>query len=287
GAGVGAALRQRRGPASRHREPPAPGPGAVSGRGTDRPRHRVPHRRDDPREAHLGAEPGSAVRHRGGGRASHARRRAAHGGCGHLGGPRGSEADCHRCQGCAAEGRRHRRATHAERDAPGAPAPEPVGQSARELGRQRPCIEGTGTRMTRSPRRTELTLGYVLHHRPWRDTRRILEVLTREHGRLTLFARGVRGPRAKLAPVLQPFQPLLLSWSGRGEAPQLPAAGGAGGGGALAAAVALAAFYRNELVMKLTTRHDPLPALFDHYHATLGALRGGAALEPILRIFEK
>ena len=41
---------------------------------------------------------------------------------------------------------------------------------------------------------------------------------TREHGRLTLFARGVRGPNAKLAAVLQPFQPLLLSWSGRGEA---------------------------------------------------------------------
>jgi DNA repair protein RecO (recombination protein O) len=141
--------------------------------------------------------------------------------------------------------------------------------------------------MTRSPRRTELTLGYVLHHRPWRDTSRILEVLTREHGRLTLFARGVRGPRAKLAPVLQPFQPLLLSWSGRGEAPQLTAAERAEGGAPLPPAVLLAAFYLNELVMKLTTRHDPLPALFDHYHATLGALRGGAALEPRLRIFEK
>ena len=78
--------------------------------------------------------------------------------------------------------------------------------------------------MTRSLRRIELTPGYVLHHRPWRDTSRILEVLTREHGRLTLFARGVRGPTAKLAPVLQPFQPLLLSWSGRGEAPALTSA---------------------------------------------------------------
>ena len=69
--------------------------------------------------------------------------------------------------------------------------------------------------MTRSTRRVALTPGYLLHHRPWRDTSRILEVLTREHGRLTLFARGVRGPTAKLAPVLQPFQPLLLSGRGR------------------------------------------------------------------------
>ncbi len=141
--------------------------------------------------------------------------------------------------------------------------------------------------MTRSLRRTELTLGYVLHHRPWRDTSRILEVLAREHGRLTLFARGVRGPRAKLAPVLQPFQPLLLSWSGRGEAPQLTAAERAQACAPLPPAVLLAAFYLNELLMKLTTRHDPLPELFDHYHVTLGALRGGAALEPRLRIFEK
>ena len=78
--------------------------------------------------------------------------------------------------------------------------------------------------MSASARRIELTLGYLLHHRPWRDTSRILEVFTREHGRLTLFARGVRGPAAKLAPVLQPFQPLLFSWTGRGEAPALTGA---------------------------------------------------------------
>ena len=82
--------------------------------------------------------------------------------------------------------------------------------------------------MSRSLRRIELTPGYVLHHRPWRDTSRILEVLTREHGRLTLFARGVRGPAAKLSAVLQPFQPLLLSWSGRGEAASLTGAERAG-----------------------------------------------------------
>ena len=141
--------------------------------------------------------------------------------------------------------------------------------------------------MTRSTRRIDLTPGYVLHHRPWRDTSRILEVLTREHGRLTLFARGVRGPHAKLAAVLQPFQPLLLSFSGRGEAAQLTGAERAEHCAALPADCLLAAFYLNELLLKLTTRHDPLPALYDHYHTTLAALRAGAALEPALRLFEK
>lgn len=140
--------------------------------------------------------------------------------------------------------------------------------------------------MSRSTRRVDLTPGYVLHHRPWRDTSRILEVFTREHGRLTLFARGVRGPAARLSAVLQPFQRLLLSWSGRGEAPQLTGAEAAQDS-PLPPGSVLAAFYLNELLLRLTTRHDVLPELFDHYHGTLERLRRGAALEPCLRIFEK
>lgn len=141
--------------------------------------------------------------------------------------------------------------------------------------------------MTRSPHRVQLTAGYLLHHHPWRDSSRILEVFTREHGRLTLFARGVRGPTARLAPVLQPFQLLLLSWSGRGEAPQLTGAERALHTAALPRECLLASFYLNELLMRLTTRHDPLPQLFDNYQATLDALRSGAPLKPALRVFEK
>ena len=136
-------------------------------------------------------------------------------------------------------------------------------------------------------RRIQLTPGYILHHRPYRDTSRILEVVTRDHGRLTLFARGVRGPKAKLASLLQPFQTLLLSWTGRGEAAQLTGAESAQAAPPLPPSCLMAAFYLNELLLKLTTRHDPLPALFDAYHETLASLRQGAALEPQLRVFEK
>ena len=141
--------------------------------------------------------------------------------------------------------------------------------------------------MTRNVRRIQLTPAYILHHRPYRDTSRILEVIAREHGRLSLFARGVRGPKAKLASALQPFQLLLLSWSGRGEAAQLTGAESADQGSPLPAESLMAAFYLNELLMKLTTRHDPLPVVFDHYHATVESLRRGLPLEPALRVFEK
>jgi DNA repair protein RecO (recombination protein O) len=141
--------------------------------------------------------------------------------------------------------------------------------------------------MTRTVRRITLAPAYILHHRPYRDTSRILEVIARDHGRLSLFARGVRGPKAKLASILQPFQLLLLSWSGRGEAAQLTGAESTDHDPPLPASCLMASFYLNELLMKLTTRHDPHPALFDDYRATVEGLRKGTKLEPALRVFEK
>ena len=140
--------------------------------------------------------------------------------------------------------------------------------------------------MSRSARRVLLASAYVLHQRPYRDTSRIVEIFSREHGRLTTFARGARGPKPRF-PGLQPFQPLLLSFSGRGEAAQLTAAEPDGVPPPLPPAALLGAFYLNELLVRLTERHDPHPELFDAYAATLAALRAGRPLEPLLRRFEK
>ena len=141
--------------------------------------------------------------------------------------------------------------------------------------------------MSAQARRAQLAPGYILHHHPYRDTSRILEVLTRDAGRISIFARGVRGPKAKLASELQPFRLLLLSWSGKGEAPMLVGAEGAPDQGTMPPACLMSGFYLNELLLKLTHRHDPVTGVFDTYHATLEALKHGAPLEPSLRIFEK
>jgi DNA repair protein RecO (recombination protein O) len=141
--------------------------------------------------------------------------------------------------------------------------------------------------MTAHPRRVQLAPGYILHHHPYRDTSRILEVLTRDAGRMSIFARGVRGPKAKLASELQPFRLLLLSWSGKGEAPMLAGAESAPEQLPLPPACLMSGFYLNELLLKLTHRHDPVPGVFDNYHAALEALKQGALLEATLRIFEK
>lgn len=135
--------------------------------------------------------------------------------------------------------------------------------------------------------RVSLEPAYVLHHREYRDTSRILDVFTRCHGRLTLFARGARGPKSKLAPLLMPFRPLLLSWTGRGDAAQLTVAEADGEALPLAPRHVMAAFYLNELVISLMTRHDPQAQLFDDYARALRRLCVEAQPEAALRVFEK
>ena len=141
--------------------------------------------------------------------------------------------------------------------------------------------------MTANPRRVLLAPGYILHHRPYRDTSRILEVLVSDHGRLTLFARGVRGPKPRFGGVLQPFDLLLLSFQVGREAGQLTAAESAESAPPLPAGSLMAGFYVNELLLKLTTRHDPVPQIFADYRRALNGLRAGGSVEAVLRVFEK
>lgn len=131
---------------------------------------------------------------------------------------------------------------------------------------------------------------FLLHQHPWGDRGRIFELFTPENGRLSVFAQGVRGPQSKLAGVLQPFVPLLVSWAGRGESPRLTGAEADLAGEPLKPlppARLMSAYYLSELVLALTLRHDPQPQLYVHYAEALAALREGAAEQCALRSFEK
>ncbi|HXW10320.1 MAG TPA: DNA repair protein RecO C-terminal domain-containing protein [Steroidobacteraceae bacterium] len=175
-----------------------------------------------------------------------------------------------------------------------------------------------------SARRVSLEPAFLLHHYPWRDTSRILELLTRTHGRVSVVARGSRQSAATTGGSLQSFTACLVSWSGRGEmgyltgverllrssptsAGEVARSAGEGSGSpepspdlrstspgvpgevkSLAGDRLMSGFYANELLLRLLQRHDPHPALFDAYATLLERLR--AADEDAaraLRIFEK
>jgi len=139
----------------------------------------------------------------------------------------------------------------------------------------------------RGSRQVLLASAYVLHQYAYRDTSRIVEVFTADHGRLTLFARGAAGPKSGLRGVLRPFQRLLLSWSGRSEACQLVTAEIDGMATYLPPERLMSGFYLNELLLKLTVRCDAHRGLFDAYATAVQALGSGDSEEYHLRRFEK
>lgn len=134
-------------------------------------------------------------------------------------------------------------------------------------------------------RRITLEPAWVLHARPWRDTSLLLEVFTRDHGRVGMVARGVRGPRGRYRGLLQPLQPLLLSWSGRGELKTLAGCEAAAPVVMLRDEAMLSTWYLNELLLRFLQRDDSHPALFAAYGEAVHGLAGGAPAA--LRLFEK
>lgn len=134
--------------------------------------------------------------------------------------------------------------------------------------------------------RVDLEAAYVLHSRPWRETSLIVDVLSRRHGRLGLVARGARRQSSALKARLIPFQPLTLSWFGKGALRTLHATEWQGGGLLLRGHALICGFYLNELLLRLLPEGDAQETLFDRYTRALYALDGARDVEPVLRRFE-
>lgn len=128
--------------------------------------------------------------------------------------------------------------------------------------------------------------GFVLHSIPYRETSLIVEVFSRDHGRVGLVARGARRPRAALRGALMAFQPLELGWFGDGELRTLAKAEWLGGVPLLSGQSLMVGYYLNELLMKLLPRDDAHPKLFAAYQQTLIHLAHGESDATLLRRFE-
>ncbi|AXK39918.1 DNA repair protein RecO [Crenobacter cavernae] len=127
---------------------------------------------------------------------------------------------------------------------------------------------------------------YVLHSQPWRETSLLIDVLTRDWGRLTLVARSARRPQSTLRGLLLPFAPLTLAWFGKGEVRTLHAADWQGGVPQLSGLALICGFYLNELTMRLSARDDPNPAVFAAYDRAVRALATEPVYAAVLRRYE-
>ena len=132
-----------------------------------------------------------------------------------------------------------------------------------------------------------LAPAFVLHQRSYRETSLLLDIFSQQYGRASLIAKGVRSKKGNKAGLLQAYQPLLLSWVGRGELHTLTAAETAAPRYNLPAESALCGLYINELMVKLLPLNAAEPELFTAYQQALFGLQQADNNEIVLRLFEK
>lgn len=140
--------------------------------------------------------------------------------------------------------------------------------------------------MSQQSHRVSLQPAFILHGRDFRDSSRLLDIFTLDYGRVTLVAKGARSARSKLQGVLEPFTPLIISWSGKGDVQTLTGAESVKNSINLLGKQVMSAYYINELLQRLMTVHDPHPELFEIYKATLEKFSTEDD-ELVLRGFEK
>jgi DNA repair protein RecO (recombination protein O) len=135
--------------------------------------------------------------------------------------------------------------------------------------------------------RVEQQPAFVLHGYPWRETSLIVELLTRDAGRIAVVARGAKRATSQFRGLLAPFCPLSVSWSGRGDIRTLTRVEWGGALLPLRGEGLLAAFYLNELLVRLLARADPHENLYRCYAQALhGMAAGQQPHDAVLRQFE-
>lgn len=127
---------------------------------------------------------------------------------------------------------------------------------------------------------------YVLHTYPFKETSLIVELFARDLGRVAATAKGARRPRSAMRGMLQAFQPMLATWSGKQELKTLHSLEWNGSVLMLQGEALMCGFYLNELLLRLLPREDPHEALFEYYADTLKTLAQSQDLATTLRRFE-
>jgi DNA repair protein RecO (recombination protein O) len=157
---------------------------------------------------------------------------------------------------------------------------EMPGNVTREpLRRSSVSKQGADTRIAEQP-------GFVLHSYVYRESSLVVDVFTRDYGRVALVAKGAKRPASRLRGVLQTFQPLSVGWSGKSELRTLTSAEWVGGMIPLDSSALLYGFYLNELLIRLLAREDPHQGLFEQYVRALTCLATSESAQTVLRIFE-
>jgi DNA repair protein RecO (recombination protein O) len=131
---------------------------------------------------------------------------------------------------------------------------------------------------------------YCLHLRPYRETSAIVQLFTRESGRISAVAKGIKSAgrqRQHSQAILQPFTPLQVTWTGKGELKTLSSIEPEGVALYLEGRVLFAGLYLNELLNALLLEYQEHTELYHAYVTALASLSESKDMERVLRRFER
>ena len=132
-----------------------------------------------------------------------------------------------------------------------------------------------------------LQRAFVLHRREYSESSLLVDFFTEHNGRMMLLAKGARRPRSPLKALLQPFTPLLLRWTGKGDLRTLTQAEAASLTLPMEPMALYSGFYVNEMLVRVLENQTAYQELFHHYLQCITRLASNAEqLEPTLRTFE-
>ena len=128
---------------------------------------------------------------------------------------------------------------------------------------------------------------FVIQTWPWKETSLLVEMLTLNHGKVVMVARGAKRPGCQFRGLLSPFLPLKVSYWGTNEVKTLAKVSWLGGFIPLQGDALFSGFYVNELLARLLPREDCIEPLFASYVNVLKALADEKnEHEKALRLFE-
>lgn len=132
----------------------------------------------------------------------------------------------------------------------------------------------------------ELQPAWVLHSQPFQNTSLLVDFFCLELGRVRAIAKGARRPTAKNKALLQSFQPLLISLTGRNDLKTLTAVEISHAAIALQGTRLFSGLYLNELLVRLLLSHEAHPDLYRSYQQAIIGLSGDRDVMAVLRRFE-
>ena len=133
--------------------------------------------------------------------------------------------------------------------------------------------------------RVENQNAFVLRTRSYLETSLLVDIFSREYGRVRLVSKGAKRGKSLKSHKLQPFSELSLSWQGRSELKNLTTLDG--GSISLDNPRRLVyGMYLNELLFFLVGELDAHPYIYDLYSQSLTLLNHTESVELVLRRFE-